>query len=329
MKNSLPILVTGGAGYIGSHACKALARAGYAPMVLDDLSSGHEWAVKWGPLVRGDIHDTALLDDLFARHRFAGVLHFAAFIQVGESVAEPAKYYENNTGGALRLLDAARRHGCRAVVFSSTAAVYGTPDSVPIPVSAPLRPENPYGRSKRMVEEILADFEAAYGLRHAILRYFNAAGADLEGEIGEEHAPETHLVPLAVLAALGKAPPLRLFGDDWDTPDGTPIRDYIHVTDLAEAHVLALRRILERDESLVCNLGTGQGNSVREIVAAVARVGGREVPHSVAPRRPGDPSRLVADPSAAEELLGWRPRITEIEEIVASAWRWHAQRTGI
>lgn len=329
MNASSSILVTGGAGYIGSHACKALAGAGYAPVVLDDLSSGHEWAVKWGPLVRGTIHDAALLDDLFARHRFAGVLHFAAFIQVGESVADPAKYYLNNTLGALRLLEAARAHGCRAVVFSSTAAVYGTPDAVPIPVAAPLRPENPYGRSKLMVEQMLRDFDAAYGLRHAILRYFNAAGADPDGELGEEHSPETHLVPLAVLAALGKAPALKVFGDDWDTPDGTPLRDYIHVTDLAEAHVLALRHLLERDASLVCNLGTGQGHSVREIIDAVRRVGGHEVPHQMAARRAGDVARLVADVAGTAELLGWRPRITELDGIVESAWRWHARRARI
>jgi len=320
------ILVTGGAGYIGSHTAKALARAGFVPVTVDNLVHGHRWAVQWGPLEEGDISDAAFMDGVFSRHKPVAVMHFAAFIAVGESVADPEKYYANNVAGTLSLLAAMRRGGCGRIVFSSTAAVYGEPLAVPIAEDHPLAPVNPYGRSKLMIEQILRDFDAAYGTGSLCLRYFNAAGADPDGEIGEDHDPETHLIPLAVGAALGTRPPLSIFGDDYDTPDGTALRDYIHVTDLAEAHVLGVRRLLAGARSEAFNLGTGTGNSVREIVDAVARVSGREVPHRFGPRRAGDAARLVASSSAAMRALGWKPSYTDIETIVRTAWNWHSSR---
>lgn len=321
------ILVTGGAGYIGSHVCKALSAAGFTPVTVDDLSHGHPWAVKWGPLEQGDIADGAFLDAVFKRHAPAAVMHFAAFIAVGESVADPQKYYANNVGGTLSLLSAMRRAACGRIVFSSTAAVYGEPEAVPIAEDHPLRPVNPYGHSKLMIEQMLADFGVAYGTRSIALRYFNAAGADPDGELGEAHDPETHLVPLAVLATQGKRDPLKIFGDDYDTPDGTAIRDYIHVTDLADAHVLALHRLLDgKAATEAYNLGTGSGNSVREVLDAVARVAGRPVPHETAPRRAGDAARLVASSDLAQSTLDWRPNLTSIDTIVQTAWNWHASR---
>ncbi|MBU1003363.1 MAG: UDP-glucose 4-epimerase GalE [Proteobacteria bacterium] len=322
----LPVLVTGGAGYIGSHTCKALARAGFAPVAVDNLVHGHEWAVKWGPLERGDIGDRVFLDDVFARHRPVAVLHFAAFIAVGESVADPQKYYANNVAGTLNLLGAMRAAECSRIVFSSTAAVYGEPLQVPIAEDHPLAPVNPYGRSKLMIEQMLRDFDQAYGTGSICLRYFNAAGADPDGELGEDHDPETHLIPLAVEAALGFRPPLKIFGDDYDTPDGTAVRDYIHVTDLADAHVLAVNRLLDSARTEAFNLGTGKGNSVREIVDAIQRASGREVPYDIAPRREGDAARLVASAEGAGTTLGWRPRYTDIETIVNTAWNWHSSR---
>ncbi|BBD08002.1 UDP-glucose 4-epimerase GalE [Desulfovibrio ferrophilus] len=322
----LPVLVTGGAGYIGSHTCKALARAGFTPIAVDNLVHGHGWAVKWGPLEQGDIGDRAFMDRVFARYRPVAVLHFAAFIAVGESVADPQKYYGNNVAGTLTLLSAMRAAACERIVFSSTAAVYGEPMQVPIAEAHPLAPVNPYGRSKLMIEQMLRDFDHAYGTGSICLRYFNAAGADPDGELGEEHDPETHLIPLAVGAALGKRPPLKIFGDDYDTPDGTALRDYIHVTDLAGAHVLAVKRLLDGECSEAYNLGTGTGNSVREIVDAVHRVSGKEVPYDFAPRREGDAARLVASAEGAKAALGWQPKYTDIETIVKTAWRWHAAR---
>lgn len=317
------VLVTGGAGYIGSHACKALAAAGHLPVVYDDLSGGHPEAVRWGPLERGDIADRGRLDEVLRRHRPQAVMHFAGLIEVGESLRDPGRYYANNVGGALALLAAMRDHGPGHIVFSSTCATYGIPERVPIGEDAPQVPVNPYGRSKLMVERMLADFGAAHGLRWAALRYFNACGADPDGETGERHDPETHLIPRALMAVSGEIERLEVFGGDYDTPDGTCVRDYVHVTDLAAAHVAALDRLLAGAEPFAVNLGTGRGFSVREVLAAVERVTGRRVPVAMAPRRPGDPARLVADPALAGRLLRFRPRYLALDDIVATAWRWH------
>ena len=318
------VIVTGGAGYIGSHACKALAAAGYRPVTYDNLSIGNRWAVRWGPLERGDILDATRLGEVFKAHRPVGVLHFAALALVGESVQEPGLYYRTNTTGAITVLDACRLHDVKAFVFSSTCAVYGAPERIPIDEATPTRPINPYGASKLMVERILDDYDAAYGLRHMALRYFNAAGADPDGEIGEMRDVETHLVPLALDAILGRRPPLRILGDDYPTPDGTAIRDYIHVSDLAEAHVRALDLLLDGAPSRKINLGVGQGYSVRQVLDAAAAVAGRPVPHQVAPRRPGDPPELVADPRAAFALLGQDLTArSSLARIIETAWAWH------
>ncbi|HUF57165.1 MAG TPA: UDP-glucose 4-epimerase GalE [Thermohalobaculum sp.] len=323
---SRTVLVTGGAGYVGSHACKALAGAGYLPVTYDDLSTGNRWAVRWGPLEMGDVRDEGRIGEVIEAHAPVAALHFAALALVGESVREPARYWRVNAGGVVSLLDACRARGVGAVVFSSTCAVYGEPERMPIAEDAPKAPVSPYGRSKLAAEQVLADYSAAYGLRHISLRYFNAAGADPEAEIGEERAVETHLVPLALDAVLGRRPPLRLMGEDYPTADGTAIRDYIHVSDLAEAHVRALDRLLGGGESVALNLGTGRGHSVREVIAAAERVTGRPVPHESAPRRPGDPSELVADPSRSRALLG--PDVTArstLDAILETAWAWHSR----
>ncbi|HXC90945.1 MAG TPA: UDP-glucose 4-epimerase GalE [Stellaceae bacterium] len=320
------ILVTGGAGYIGSHACKALARAGYVPVVYDNLSRGHREAVRWGPLVEGDIGDRAQLRQAFAEYRVTAVMHFAAYAYVGESVADPALYYRNNLTGTLALLDAMREAEVREIVFSSTCATYGTPDTLPLRETAPQNPVNPYGETKLAMERALHWYGRAYGLRAVSLRYFNAAGADPDGELGEDHDPETHLVPLVLRAALGQGPAVEIFGTDYPTPDGTAIRDYIHVDDLAAAHLRALERLRAGGGSIALNLGTGLGHSVREVLAAAEAVSGRKVPAHAAPRRPGDPPALVADPSLAAEVLGWRANCSGIEEIVGSAFAWHARR---
>ncbi|MDD3312413.1 UDP-glucose 4-epimerase GalE [Pseudodesulfovibrio sp.] len=315
------ILVTGGAGYIGSHTCKALAARGYTPVTLDNLSNGHEWAVKWGPLVKGDTGDRALLDDVFARYRPSGVIHFAAFIEVGVSVREPGSFYRNNACSTLNVLEAMRAHGCERFVFSSTAAVYGTPRQVPITEDHPQWPINPYGWSKFMVERMLEDFGRAHGTRFCALRYFNAAGADPEGEIGEAHDPESHLIPLVLRAAKDPARSISIFGTDYDTPDGTCVRDYIHVCDLADAHIRALQ-FLEDHGPAAVNLGTGAGNSVKEIIDAARAVTGLPIEPVIGPRRPGDPARLVADRALAGELLGWTPQHLDIRETIAHAWAW-------
>ncbi|BCU06778.1 UDP-glucose 4-epimerase GalE [Allochromatium tepidum] len=322
----IPVLVTGGAGYIGSHTCKALARAGYRPITLDNLVYGHEWAVRWGPLEIGDISDRTCLDAVIARHRPEAVIHFAAYAYVGESVRDPGRYYRNNVAGTLTLLEAMRDHAIPHIVFSSTCATYGVPDRTPITEDHPQRPINPYGASKLMVERILADFEQAHGLGWIALRYFNAAGADPEGEIGEDHDPETHLIPLALQAAAGRGPQLQVFGDDYPTPDGSCIRDYIHVADLAEAHVKSLAHLRAGEASGAFNLGTGQGASVLEVIAAVEHVTGRPVPREIGPRRPGDPPVLYADADKARRLLGWEPRYREPAETIEHAWKWHRSR---
>ncbi len=316
------VLVTGGAGYIGAHCCKALSAAGYRPVVLDNLVYGHEDAVRWGPFERGELADRSWLDTVFERHQPAAVIHFAAYAYVGESVTDPGKYYTNNVSAALTLLQAMRDSGVGRLVFSSTCATYGVPVTTPIREDMPQHPINPYGRSKLMVEQILEDFDHAHGLKAIALRYFNAAGADPGGEIGERHDPETHLIPLALDAAAGTRPALTVNGEDYATPDGTCIRDYIHVTDLAEAHVLALGHLLDGGESDRINLGTGQGASIREVLGAIARVTGHAVPYSFGPRRPGDPPALVADPARARAVLGWEPQLSDLDTIIATAWAW-------
>jgi UDP-arabinose 4-epimerase len=321
------VLVTGGAGYIGSHACKALARAGYLPVVYDNLSYGHEWAVKWGPFERGDILDRTRVEEVLAKYRPDAVMHFAAFAQVGESVTDPGKYYRNNVAGSLVLLEAMRDFGIPRIVFSSSCATYGLPDRLPISENAPQRPINPYGASKLMVERMLADFESAHGLVWMALRYFNAAGADADCEIGEEHDPETHLMPLVLDAASGRRPHVTVHGTDYDTPDATCIRDYVHVTDLADAHVLALRAS-ERGRSAACNFGNGRGFSVRDVINAVERVTGLNVPILLGRRRAGDPPVLISGASLAHQMLGWQPRITELDEIVRTAWAWHQRSSS-
>lgn len=323
------VLVTGGAGYIGSHTCKELAAGGHTPVSLDTLVYGHREFAKWGPLIEGDIHDSELLDRVFQEYKFSAVIHFAAYAYVGESMQDPAKYYRNNVAGTINLLEAMRRNGCSKIIFSSTCATYGVPETALISEDMPQNPINPYGRGKLMVETILKDYEAAYGIRHGILRYFNAAGADPAGEIGERHSPETHLIPLAIQATLGISGPLTLFGSDYPTPDGTAIRDYIHVTDLADAHVRALAYLSRHNASVICNLGTGHGCSVQEVVAAVSRQAGREVPVKRGPRRPGDPPRLVAANGKAGELLGWLPKRSDLDTVVADAWRWHVKDGGL
>jgi UDP-arabinose 4-epimerase len=319
------ILVTGGAGYIGSHTCKALKMAGYTPVVVDNLVHGHRWAVKWGPLIVADICEGAVLDQVFERFQPDAVIHFAAYAYVGESVQDPAKYYNNNVGGTLSLLDAMKRHQCGLLVFSSSCATYGIPSETPIEESFPQKPINPYGRSKWMIEQILKDYESAYGLRYISLRYFNAAGADPDSETGEDHDPETHLIPLAMDAALGRMPFLEIYGSDYDTSDGTAIRDYVHVSDLAESHVKAIKYLSGGGSSCCLNLGTGRGHSVGQVVAAVEQATGRSVPARRSPRRPGDPAVLYADARRAGELIGWAPHFTSLESIVETAWRWHCQ----
>ncbi len=298
------VLVTGGAGYIGAHACKALAQNGFQPVVFDNLVYGHAHSVKWGPLVEGELSDTARLARTLREHKPIAVMHFAAYAFVGESVADPGKYYANNVGGTLSLLEAMRGAGVDKLVFSSTCATYGVPEDLPIKETTAQNPINPYGRTKLVVEHMLADFARAHGLSYAALRYFNACGADPECEIGEEHDPETHLIPRALMAIAGEIEELRLFGDDYPTPDGTCIRDYIHVTDLAVGHIQALEHLLAGRESVAVNLGTGEGVSVKEIIDAAERVTGKHVPHSIAPRPPGDPPKLLADPTLAPELFG-------------------------
>ncbi|MEW5729225.1 MAG: UDP-glucose 4-epimerase GalE [Pseudomonadota bacterium] len=322
----LSVLVTGGAGYVGSHACKALAASGWQPVVYDNLSTGHRELVRWGPLEEGDVGDAERLSEVVARHRPQAVMHFAASSLVGDSVRDPARYYRNNVASTLTLLDVMRRHGVEHVVFSSTCATYGHPDKVPIAEDAPQRPINPYGWSKLMVERLLADHGAAYGIQWAALRYFNAAGADPDGECGEEHEPESHLIPRALMAAAGRLPHLELFGADWPTPDGTCVRDYVHVTDLARWHAAALDHLVHGNGSLALNLGTGQGWSVREVLSAVERVTGRPVPIRTSARRAGDPPVLVADPSRARAVLGADPAFTDMDAIVDTAWRWMQRR---
>lgn len=317
------ILVTGGAGYIGSHTCKALAVEGYEPVVLDNFVHGHEWAVQWGPVVRSDISDAPSVIAAINQYRPAAVIHFAAFAYVGESVNDPLKYYQNNVAGTLGLLDAMIQTGMNRLIFSSSCATYGIPGDRVIPESQEQNPINPYGRSKLMVEQILRDFDTAYGLKSTSLRYFNAAGADSDGELGEAHDPETHLVPLILDAAMGRREAITIFGTDYDTPDGTCVRDYVHVSDLAEAHVLALKRLLRSPTTEAFNLGVGHGYSVREVVDISKIVTGARIRVIEGERRSGDPSYLVAESDRAMRELGWGLKHSTLEQIVETAWAWH------
>lgn len=317
------VLVTGGAGYIGSHTCKALRGAGYKPVTFDNLSLGSEEFVKWGPLVRGDTREASQVEAALLAYDVCAVIHFAALSSVGESVAEPARYYQNNVGGLIGLLEGMARANCNTIVFSSTAAVYGEPDRVPVAEHDQTRPMNAYGRSKLMCEDILRDHAAAYDLRATVLRYFNASGADPEAEIGEFRKIETHLIPRALMALQGYVHDFQVFGSDFPTPDGTAIRDYVHVSDLADAHVLALGALLEGAKGGLFNLGAGQGYSVGEVLAEIERVTGRPMAAPTGGYRSGDPVQLVADPGLARKWLGFEATRSSLQSIVETAWRWH------
>lgn len=317
------VLVVGGAGYIGSHMVKGLLDAGYSPVTLDDLSTGHRDLLPGGRFVQGNIGDRALLDEVLGARNIDAVMHFAAKSLVGESVRAPLDYYRNNVAHTVELLAAMQRHGVNRFVFSSTAAVYGAPDKTPISEDSPCRPTNPYGATKLAVENMLADCATAHGLAYAALRYFNAAGADPGGVIGERHEPETHLIPLALKVATGERDDIAIFGGDYPTPDGTCVRDYVHVNDLVQAHLLALEALATPGRRAIYNLGNSRGHSVREVIEVARRVSGHPIPARIADRRPGDPAVLVADSSRARRELGWKPRHESLEAIVETAWNWH------
>ncbi len=322
----MKVLVTGGAGYIGAHAVRELKKAGDEVVIFDNLIYGHRELAQGERLIVGELENTALLRDVFAEHKFDAVMHFAAFAYVGESVENPSKYYRNNVAATLNLLDAMREAKVNRFIFSSTCATYGEPKEIPIPESHPQNPINPYGASKAMVERILQDYAVAYGLKFVALRYFNAAGADESGEIGEDHNPETHLIPLVLDAALGRRKHITIYGTDYDTPDGTCIRDYIHVTDLANAHVLGLKYLNEGGASDVFNLGNGNGFSVREVIDTARKVTGREIPVVEGARRAGDPAKLIGSAEKAKRVLGWKPKFNHLETIISTAWKWHQKR---
>lgn len=326
MSDTPAILVAGGAGYIGSQTCKALKQAGYLPVTLDNLATGYAPSVKFGPFVQGDLRDRELVTRTVREYGVRGVLHFAAYSLVGESVTNPAKYYDNNVGAATAFASAVIDAGVEAFVFSSTAATYGVPSTSPIPESHATVPINPYGASKLAFEGALRWLGEAHPFRWNALRYFNAAGADLDGEVGESHEPETHLIPILCKAVDGKGPALTVFGTDYDTPDGTCIRDYIHVVDLAEAHVIAIRRLIDGGDSGVFNVGTGEGATVKQIIAAAERTLGKPVPHSFGPRRAGDPPSLVADSRKLRDAFGWAPRHSDLETIIRTAAAWQRTR---
>lgn len=322
------VLVTGGAGYIGSHVCKALAANGCLPVTYDNLCSGNEPAVQWGPLEEGDIRDRKRLADVIATYKPSAIMHFAALIQVAESVSNPSKYHDNNVNGSLALLEEARAHGIRNLVFSSTAAVYGQPEGTSLTETSPLNPINPYGETKLAMEKMIRECTDSYGMNTAILRYFNAAGADPQCETGTAYKKDTHLIPLLMRVASGDMEAIKLFGTDYDTPDGTAIRDYIHVTDIADAHIRALRHITEHQESLTLNIGTSQGHSVREIIDATRQVTGQPIEVQESERRAGDPATLIANATKAAEILGWKPQYSDIETIIKTAWHWRQKQVG-
>lgn len=321
------ILICGGAGYIGSHTNKLLSQQGYETVIFDNLVYGHKEAVKWGTFIQGDLKNQEEIEAVFQRYPIDAVLHFAAYACVGESVREPEKYYYNNVVNTLNLLHVMKKYHCDKIIFSSTCATYGEPEKVPITEEMPQKPINPYGETKLTVERIFRDYEKAYGLKYVVLRYFNAAGADPDGEIGESHDPETHIIPLVLDAASGKRPDIKVFGTDYPTPDGSCVRDYIHVTDLAQAHLLALQYLERGGESDCFNLGNERGTSVQEIISAVERVTGRDFKAAHSPRRPGDPAVLVGSSEKAKCVLGWKPQYADIDIIVRHAWRWHQSRS--
>jgi UDP-arabinose 4-epimerase len=322
------ILITGGAGYVGSHCAKSASVEGHEILVFDSLLFGHREFVRWGELITGDIRNADALDAIFSHHRIDAVMHFAALAYVGESVTDPGKYYDVNVNGTRILLDAMARGGVDKIVFSSSCATYGEPAGVPISESTKQNPINPYGFTKLVCERMMDDFGRAHGLRSVRLRYFNAAGAEPTAEIGEDHDPETHLIPLVLDAAMGRRHNVTVFGTDYPTPDGTAIRDYIHVCDLARAHTLAIGHLLDRGETVAVNLGNGKGASVREVIDTVRQVTGRDVFAQEAPRRPGDPAVLIADPSKAREVFGWIAQRSDLPTIIADAWHWHSLRFG-
>ncbi len=321
------ILICGGAGYIGSHTNKLLSQQGYDTVIFDNLVYGHKEAVKWGTFVQGDLKNQEEIEAMFQKYPIDAVLHFAAYAYVGESVREPEKYYYNNVVNTLNLLHVMRKHRCDKIIFSSTCATYGEPEKMPITEEMPQKPINPYGFTKMAVERILKDYHNVYGLEYAVLRYFNAAGADPDGEIGESHNPETHIIPLVLDAASGKRPDIKVFGTDYPTPDGSCVRDYIHVTDLAQAHLLALKYLENGGQSDFFNLGNEKGTSVLEVVDAVKRVTGRDFKVTLADRRPGDPAVLVGSSEKAKCVLGWKPEYADIDMIVRHAWEWHQRRS--
>ncbi|MBT8120545.1 MAG: UDP-glucose 4-epimerase GalE [Gammaproteobacteria bacterium] len=318
----MKILVVGGAGYIGSHMVKQLAQAGNDVITLDNLSYGYRDAVKYGEFIEGDLGDESVLDAILGTGDIDAVMHFAGFIQVGESVLKPSMYYHNNVVNTFTLLEAMLRHGVKNFIFSSTAAIFGEPDYTPIDEKHNKQPINPYGHSKLMIEQVLEDYDKAYGLRSTCLRYFNAAGADPDGELGERHVPETHLIPLILQAASGRREDIKVFGDDYATDDGTCVRDYIHINDLCEAHSLALHRMIKSDKSARYNLGNGTGFSVKQVIDVAKKVSGNDFKVSIEPRRAGDPAVLVADSTLAREQLNWQPRHAELDDIVKTAWQW-------
>ena len=323
------ILIVGGAGYIGSHANKELHKRGYDTLILDNLVYGHEASVKWGRFIQGDLGDKAALRQLFTQYKISAVMHFAAYAYVGESVTNPQKYYQNNVINTINLLDVMLEFGIKKFIFSSTCASYGNPIEIPITETHPQTPINPYGQSKLMVEKILADYSHAYGLSYVVLRYFNAAGADEDAEIGEDHDPETHLIPLVLDVALGTRENIHVFGSDYETEDGTAVRDYIHVSDLSDAHILALEYLAKGNPSNTFNLGNGQGYSVQEVIDTVEKVTGSEINTIYAPRREGDPAILIGSAEKAIKTLGWKPQFPKLEQIIETAWRWHQKSNNI
>jgi UDP-glucose-4-epimerase GalE len=327
MENKV-VLVTGGAGYIGSHVCKALARQGYVPVTYDNLCSGNREAVLWGPFEEGDIRDRDRLRDVIQKYKPEAIMHFAALIQVGESVKEPALYYHNNVYGSYCLLEEARAAGIKYMVFSSTAAVYGLPETSPIPEDAPHAPINPYGQTKLAMEKMIQDYSRAYDLKYATLRYFNVAGADPENETGTAYKVDSHIIPMLMRVASGLQPQIKLFGEDYPTPDGTAVRDYIHVTDLAEAHILSLKHIMGGKDSITINVGTNKGYSVAEIIEAARKITGKNIPVEKCERRAGDPPTLVSDATRARKLINWTPRYSDLETIVETAWEWRQKQNA-